>query len=132
MNPDPPRTTASRVQRRRWRRQWGLVFVGIALAQVFLGLTVWNRRLAGLAFVIYWLGCTLAASLALVVATLDALATAAEWRREQARLARAAAAEIERELWKRRLASPGPGQNGAGSKPHTPPRPDQTGPSGKR
>lgn len=81
-----------------WRRRLGLIFVGGALLMVVLGFTVLATRLAGLAFLAYWLACAALTVLALGTALLDLLIVNARAREERKALAQEAAAKIREAL----------------------------------
>ena len=54
-----------------WRRLVGVIFVSIAVGMLVLGQTVLRDRLQSLAYVYYWLTCTVFTFLTLIVALLD-------------------------------------------------------------
>jgi membrane protein implicated in regulation of membrane protease activity len=54
-----------------WRRLSGLVLLSIAAGMLILGQTVFKDRLQSLAFVYYWLTCTVFTFLTLMVALWD-------------------------------------------------------------
>ncbi len=69
------------------RRQFGLVFLGIALIQLLLGFTLLRASLDGLWFLIYWLFCMGFTVAALVVAVMDMFIVRGRIRRERRELA---------------------------------------------
>jgi len=69
--------------RRRW---FGAMCLLAAIIMLATGDTSPGKRLEGMAFVIYWLGCFAFAALALLTAVLDARALRREARAEQREL----------------------------------------------
>jgi hypothetical protein len=70
-------------KRRRW---FGLTLLGSAGVMLVVGLTVLDRRLRGLAFIGYWLGCMGLTFLAALTALLDVWATSRRVRQAQQEL----------------------------------------------
>ena len=80
--------------RRRW---FGTICLLAAIVMLATGDTTPGKQLSGMAFVLYWLGCLILASLALVVAIIDARALRREARAEQRDLLECTLAGIEAE-----------------------------------
>jgi hypothetical protein len=92
---------AVRGSRRMWRRRWGVVYLGLSLLMVVLGLTAFERRLKAGWFLLYWFSCAMAASFAMVLALLEAMAVRIQLRREQRALMEASLREIQEEARRR-------------------------------
>jgi hypothetical protein len=90
--------------RRRW---FGSLCLLAALVMLAAGETKPGERLAGVAFVIYWLACFVFAALAMLAAILDARALRLEARAEQRTLLENTVAEIEnRKVPRAKLQTP--------------------------
>ncbi len=84
--------------RRRW---FGAAVLLMALLLLVCGETVLKGKLAGLAFIAYWLSCFGFTVLAIIVALLDARALQRRTRRQQKELFEATLEEIEIEARRR-------------------------------
>ncbi len=69
-----------------WRRLLGLIFVSIAVGMLVIGQTVLKDRLQSLAYVYYWLTCTVFTFLTLIVALLDMRIVRRRAREQQSEL----------------------------------------------
>lgn len=65
------------------RRGFGAVCLLAAIGMLVAGETVLDGKLAPLAFLLYWLGCTMFTGLAIVAAVADVRAVRREMRDEQ-------------------------------------------------
>jgi len=77
------------------RRLLGVTFLGVALAMLIGGETVFKDRLGKTAFLAYWLGCFVFTFMAIVVALLDFRALQRRIRHEQRNLFQSTLNEIE-------------------------------------
>ena len=87
------------------RRLLGLVFLSIAAGMLVIGQTVLKDRLQSLAFVYYWLTCTVFTGLTLIVALLDMRVVRRRAQQQQSELLKNALREISLEQDKPREKS---------------------------
>lgn len=83
------------------RRKLGAVFLLISIAMLIAGETILKSRLAGIPFLIYWMGCFLCTSLAIFVALIDMIRVRAESREAQRDLIESTVREVESERQRR-------------------------------
>jgi len=96
--------------RRRW---FGAFVVLAALGMVICGETVLRDRMGPVATLLYWIGCLVLTSLAILVALLDVRALGRRTRQEQRALFEATLNKIQSEL-ETRPRPTGRSRNGSG------------------
>jgi hypothetical protein len=96
------------------RRRWvGAIIVLAAVAMVICGETVLRDRMGPFATLLYWMGCLVLTSLAIVVALLDVRALRNRTRLEERALFESTLKKIQSEL-EARPRPPNRSSNGAG------------------
>lgn len=79
------------------RRKTGAIFLGISVVMVILGFTIFDKRLTGVRYILYWTICFAFTISAASVALLDIVTVKQRSREEQRDLIEETLLEIERE-----------------------------------